>query len=420
MQTEELLNSEGWAAVLETYARCVDVAAALVDHDGALIGEVHNPNPIWLLARAARPDWSGCPFCLDEAGHCTAAADSERTRSLVAVCGLGGYAHTAVPIFVLDRHFGTLLAGQVFDRYPELLLLERVARQYGLSGQTLWRLARQSVPISHATLTTYGNLLSALGQAYLEQRHATILQRELAKSVQELKDANIQLGVKVAELDQSLGEKDILLNEVHHRVNNNLAVIASLLRMQADAFPDEQVAEALRGSQLRVESMALIHAHLYNSADWRAVKFADYAAVLAENLFRAYGIDPSRIQLRVAIGPLDLGVDKAIPAGMILNELISNALKHAFPKGRSGCLLIEGKLEDGLVQLSVQDDGVGLSGSIRRTGEHRYKSLGMTIVNVLCRQLKATFEPPQDSDAGFIFRLTFPQQTFSRARSTVI
>ncbi|MGA3186738.1 MAG: sensor histidine kinase [Bryobacteraceae bacterium] len=87
------------------------------------------------------------------------------------------------------------------------------------------------------------------------------------------------------------------MKEVHHRVNNNLAVIGSLLRMQAEAFPDNQVAEALRGSQLRVESMALIHAHLYNSVDWRAVNFATYTTVLAENLFRAYGVDQSRIHL---------------------------------------------------------------------------------------------------------------------------
>ncbi len=413
MQTAELLNSEGWAAVLETYARSVDLAVALVNHDGVLVGEVHNPKPIWKLVRAARPDWgSGCLFCLDEPGICTAAADAEKTRSLIVMRGLGGYAHTAVPIFLHDQHLGTLLAGQVFDRYPELLLLEQVAHEHRLSGQELWRLARQRVPVSHATLITYGRLLGTLGQAYLEKRHATILQRELAASIQ-------ALNTKVRELDQSLGEKDILLNEVHHRVNNNLAVIASLLRMQAEAFPDDQVANALRDSQLRVESMALIHAHLYNSDEWRAVKFATYTEVLAENLFRAYGIDPSRVRLRVEVGPLELGVDKAIPAGLILNELISNALKHAFPKGRSGCLVIEGKLENGMVHLSVQDDGVGMSGSIEQTAEPRRKSLGMTIINVLCRQLKATFEPPQESGAGSIFRFSFPQQTLSRAASVI-
>jgi len=423
----ELLDSEGWGAVLETYSRSVDVAVALIDHDGALIGKVHNPKPIWKLARAARTSWRGCPFCLDDAGHCTAAADAEQTRSLVVVCGLGGYAHTAIPIFLNSQHMGTLLAGQVFDQYPELLLLEQVAKEYGLSGQECWRLARQGIPVSHATLKTYGNLLGTLGQAYLRERYASILQRELAESnenlrgsVAELKDANSQLGVKVVELDQSLAEKDILLNEVHHRVNNNLAVIGSLLRMQAEAFPDDQVADALRGSQLRVESMALIHAHLYDSVDWRAVNFSSYATVLAENLFRAYGVDQSRIHLRVEIGPLELGVDKAIPAGLILNELISNALKHAFPEGRPGLLFIEGKLHNGQVELSIQDDGVGMGRFAAQTAEPRRKSLGMKIMHILCHQLKGTFEPPRESGepgSGSIFRLSFPRETDSRGEA---
>ncbi len=397
------------------FAQSVDVAVAFVDHDGALIGKCHNPEPIWKLARAARPDWgTGCLFCLDSPGHCTAAAEAERTRSTVMASGMGGFAHTAAPIFLGDRHMGTLLAGQVFSQYPELLLLDGVARKYGLSGQELWRLARQKLPVSSAALKTYGTLLGRLGQAYLQERNATILQGELA-------EANEKLSVKVAALDQSVAEKDILINEVHHRVNNNLAVIGSLLRMQAEAFPDQQVADALRGSQFRVESMALIHAHLYNAVDWRAVNFASYAAVLADSLFRAYGVDPSRIQLRVEIGPLELGVDKAIPAGLILNELISNALKHAFPNGRHGTLSIEGTLHDGQVDLFVRDDGVGMDRATGQTTEPRRKSLGMKIMNILCHQLKGTLEPPQRGAPGIgsTFRLTFPSETAARAASSV-
>jgi two-component sensor histidine kinase len=420
VESAELLNPGGWAAVLETYARCVDVAVALIDRNGVLVGEVHNPKPIWKLVRAARLEWGdGCLFCLDADRHCTAAADAERTRSLVSVRGLGGFAHTAVPIFLHNRHLGTLLAGQVFDDYPELLLLEQLAGAYNLSGQELWRLARQRIPISHASLITFGQLLGTLGQAYLQERHAVILQRELTESNQALKDVNILLNAKLAELDGLLGQKDILLNEVHHRVNNNLTVIGSLLRMQAEAFPDDRVADALRGSQLRVDAMALIHAQLYNSVDWRAVQFGAYAKVLAETLFRGYGIDPLRVQLRVEISPFELGVDKAIPAGLILNELISNTLKHAFPNGRSGFLLIEGRLLDGRVELSVQDNGVGMPGSVGQTVDPRRKSLGMTIVKVLSHQLKAIFEPAQASSAGSLFRISFPQRTLSVAASII-
>jgi two-component sensor histidine kinase len=216
----------------------------------------------------------------------------------------------------------------------------------------------------------------------------------------------------VEELAQSVAEKDILLNEVHHRVNNNLQVIASLLRMQAEGYPNDQVADALRETQLRVESMALIHAHLYNSADWNAVNFAEYTTVLVGNLFVSYGVDPALITGRVEISPFELSVDKAIPAGLILNELISNALKHAFPDGRHGSILVKGGLCDGRVQLVVEDDGTGVSG---KTAERsRRQSLGLKIVEILGRQLKGTFEQPdaaREPGAGSIFRVSFPYRT---------
>jgi len=409
LATQELLDPEGWAEILELYARSVNIAVALVDHESRLIGRCHNPSPVWSQARMARPEWGdGCVFCLEGSDHCTASADAERTESMVMARDLGGYVHVAAPLFIDQQHLGTLLAGQVFDHYPDMLLLERVAREFRLSGQELWDLARQHVPISRATLTIYGKLLGTLGNAYLRERNATILQRTLASTNQQLLRSNKNLEDKVGELAQSVAEKDILLNEVHHRVNNNLAVIGSLLRMQAEAFPDNRVADALKTSQLRLEAMAVIHAQLYNSVDWRAVNFAEYATVLVENLFRAYGVDSSRVSFRVAIENVELSVDKAIPAGLILNELISNALKHAFPDGRQGTIFIRGRCHDGRVELSVQDDGAG----IREPSEpRRNKSLGLKIVDILYRQLKGTFAGPGAADPGpgCTFRLSFPQ-----------
>jgi len=414
---DELLEAESWGNILAIYANSVDVAVAFVNHAGELIGKCHNPQPIWSLARKARPDWGpGCPFCLLAAGQCTAAADAERTHSLILARDLGGYVHIATPVFLGERHLGTLLAGQVFDQYPELLLLEKVAAAFQVSEDELWRLALQRLPMSRATLTVYGNLLGVLGHAYVRERHATILKRSLAETNDELRSSYEALRGKLDELDQSLGEKNVLLNEVHHRVNNNLAVIASLLRMQADASPAEgEVADALRASQNRLESMALIHAQLYNSADWCAVNFAEYVRVLAENLFRSYRVDESRINRRVEISPFNLSVDKAIPAGLILNELISNVLKHAFPNGRRGFILIQGRLRDDRVELLVQDDGAG----IKKTTEPRQrKSLGLKIVEILCRQLKGTFLRPDSAEGaipGSIFHISFPHAPLSRA-----
>jgi len=205
-------------------------------------------------------------------------------------------------------------------------------------------------------------------------------------------------------LAASLAEKEVLLKEVHHRVKNNLQVIASLLRLQANAFSDPELAAALRESQTRVESMAMIHEQLYETQDLRDIDFARYAASLLNNLLQSYGVDDGRVAGHVALDPLPLGVDRAIPAGLILNELISNALKHAFPPGRRGYIWIEGGAREGRIQLSVRDDGVGIPADLQ---SRRPKSLGLEIVNILTRQLKG--ELAVESEHGTAFRISFPQ-----------
>jgi len=227
-------------------------------------------------------------------------------------------------------------------------------------------------------------------------------------------------------LARSLAQKDVLLQEVHHRVKNNLAVIVSLLRLQAGAFTDERLNAALRESQNRVESMALIHEQLYQASDQdgpqpgnaaREVDLARHASQLAAQLFHSYGVQESRIALRVEVPPLPLAVDRAIPAGLILNELISNALKHAFPEGRGGAIAITGNMTEGRIALEVRDNGVGLAPAVDL--EHPV-SAGLRIVQILTRQLKGDFEAgPAGGGAvgsgrsdsqlvGAVFRVTFP------------
>jgi two-component sensor histidine kinase len=205
-------------------------------------------------------------------------------------------------------------------------------------------------------------------------------------------------------LTRSLAEKEILIQEVHHRVKNNLAVIASLLRLQATALADDRLSSALRDSQNRVESMALIHEQLYANADLREVDLAQHASLLAGSLFHSYGIDAARISWRVALEPLRLGVDQAIPLGLIMNELVSNALKHAFPDGRSGELVIEGGRDGRLIYLTVRDNGIGVRPGVERV---RPNSLGMQIIQVLTRQLKGAFEVACAQPATF--RISFPE-----------
>jgi two-component sensor histidine kinase len=225
------------------------------------------------------------------------------------------------------------------------------------------------------------------------------------------KSLNRELREEHARLARSLAEKEVLIKEVHHRVKNNLQIIASLLRLQAEATTESTAAAVLRDSQHRVEAIAIIHEQLYESPDLRQVHLGQQANLLMANLFNAFGVDPARISGQVVVcprpdgNPLVLGVDQAIPAGLILNELISNALKHAFPGERCGSIRVEAHSREGTVQLSVIDDGVGLPEDL---ANRESKSLGLKIVKVLVRQSGGILEMKRD--AGTIFRLSFRER----------
>ena len=203
-----------------------------------------------------------------------------------------------------------------------------------------------------------------------------------------------------------LDEKEVLLKEVHHRVKNNLAVIASLLSLQAGTCGNERVASALRASQHRVESMALIHEQLYATADLAGIDLAKHITMLVTGLFHSYGVDPARVSWHVAMEPLELGLDQAIPAGLILGELISNVLKHGFPDGRVGSIGISAVRDCGQIQLTVTDDGAGVPEGV---DFEKPKSLGMQIIKILARQLKGTFVVANRNPATF--KISFPEVT---------
>jgi len=180
-------------------------------------------------------------------------------------------------------------------------------------------------------------------------------------------------------------EKEILLQEIHHRVKNNLQIITSLLRMQSRAVQDPALSEALRECQNRVASMALIHDKLYRAPDLARVSFGEYVRDLTNNILTSYALPARSVRVRLDIDDLSLSLDCAVPCGLILNELMSNCLKHAFPVGHSGTVYIglhaEGEEELCLV---VRDDGVGLPADVDLG---RTSSLGWRLIRALVEQL---------------------------------
>ncbi len=183
----------------------------------------------------------------------------------------------------------------------------------------------------------------------------------------------------------SLAEKEVLLKEVHHRVKNNLQIISSLLDLQSEYIRDEESRAFIRESQSRIRSMALIHQKLYQSERFAFVDFREYIEELVEDLFVSYARGPQQVRLNVSVGDVTLGMDEAIPCGLIVNELVSNSLKHAFPGGRKGTLTVSCHAgETGEIALTVADTGVGLPpGFDCRNAE----TLGLQLVTMLVRQL---------------------------------
>jgi two-component sensor histidine kinase len=236
---------------------------------------------------------------------------------------------------------------------------------------------------------------------------------------------------KQKEAEESLQRlEEIRKKEIHHRIKNNLQVISSLLELQAERFNEKRVLEASHESKNRVASMAIIHEELYKSKNNEALDFSQYLQKLIAALFRSYTVREGDVKMYLDIEETFLGMDTAVPLGIIINELISNSLKHAFPPGRKGEIRIklyrteEVKENEGI---SNNNDSIGSKNSDDKTIQYRLlvsdngvgfpedidlkntSSLGLQLVNILVEQLEGTIE--LEKDEGTVFRIIFKENS---------
>jgi two-component sensor histidine kinase/integral membrane sensor domain MASE1 len=225
--------------------------------------------------------------------------------------------------------------------------------------------------MSTATLISVGRVSQAQRSAEEGERRSLELEERVR--------------LRTAELSATLAEREVLLQEIHHRVKNNLQVISSLINMQMRCLEDSVSRDALTECQARVYTIALIHETLYESRDYSDMPFSDYVRSLATSVFQLGGA-PETISLQLELEPVTLPIDRAIPCGLILNELLVNALKHAFPDGRAGRISIRLQQRDAdRVTLLVCDDGIGGREPVDRTNGE----LGMQLVATLAQQIHA-------------------------------
>lgn len=294
-----------------------------------------------------------------------------------------------------------------FEEQPDLVLLDVVLP--GMDGLDVCRRikADASQPVTLVALLSNFQISSENQATGLEAGADEYIVRPVDNR-EFLARVAALLRIKRAEdaLLERTREKELLLQEIHHRVKNNLQVISSLLDMQSLVIQDPEASQALQDSRHRVKAMAFVHDRLYQFPDVTSIDVGNYVHTIAEHLFGAYGARAMKVSLDIQTDDIVLDLDSAIPCGLIINELVSNALKHAFPpeNTRAGHIRIGfHSLDHDQLALSVSDDGAGLPYDLVLD---QPPSLGLRLVTMLTRQLGGKIE--MISNTGTAFKIIFP------------
>ncbi|MDZ7262642.1 MAG: ATP-binding protein, partial [candidate division KSB1 bacterium] len=296
-------------------------------------------------------------------------------------------------VFLITSKLQQIISGPI-------LHLAQVARDVSVRKDYSIRALKQGQDELGFLTERFNEMLSQIQDrdAALQKTHDELKRRaqELQKELTERKRAEEQLKA-------SLREKEVLLKEIHHRVKNNLQIISSLIYLQSKNIQDKEVLQMFQESQNRVKSMALIHEKLYKSKDLARIDCAEYIKSLVTHLFHSYRVHSNAIKLEIDVDDIPLSIDTAIHCGMIINELVSNSLKHAFPSGKAGEIRIKARSgNDNKFTLIVSDDGVGFPKDL---DFQNTKSLGLQLVCNLTNQLGGSIE--LDTSRGTLFKINF-------------
>jgi len=226
--------------------------------------------------------------------------------------------------------------------------------------------------------------------------------RELSQINQKLLGEIAERKLVEEALNKSIKEKDVLLKEIHHRVKNNLQIVSSLLSLQSQYVNEPGSVELFKESQSRIISMALIHEKLYQTGDLTRINLSEYANELIGDLFRSYSVNTHLMKYQIESKNILLDINTAIPCGLIINELVTNSIKHAFPDNRSGEIKIDIQCHDGNCILKIADNGVGFPDDL---DINDVKTLGLQLVTSLTKQLDGTIE--LDREGGTCFTIKF-------------
>ncbi len=264
---------------------------------------------------------------------------------------------------------------------------------------------------ANVPLVVHGQMIGILNMCRDHDEAFSAQQMEIAAEVADslavaVYQARLQEALRdnMAHLQESLREKEVLLQEIHHRVKNNLQVVSSLLNLQKGNINDRDIIATLEESRSRVKAMALVHEWLYRSEDFARINFADYLRSLTAHLFSTYNVDAQRVRLEIKGKDFALSIDQAVPCGLIINEIVTNALAHAFPDAREGRITVSLESKGRRRELTISDDGVGLPEDVNW---HNTQTLGLQLISILTQQMGGTVKV--DRTNGTAFHITFVQ-----------
>lgn len=286
---------------------------------------------------------------------------------------------------------GEIALGLVEEYAPELALLDiRLSESEGaLDGiETAWEL-RSRFNIPSIYLTAYAD------EDFLQRARQTEPYGYLVKPLQELSLlGTLEMAVAKIEVDRqlqtALQQKEMLMKEILHRTKNNMFAISSLLSLQSNYIKDQQMLEIFKETQNRIQSMAMVQEKLYRSQDIARIDLSEYLHDLAYTIFSNYSLSSDKVSLKFEMQPVIVSVDTAIPCGLLLNELLTNAIKYAFPDDRAGEIEISLYPQaDGRVELGIRDSGVGIHADL---DIENTTSLGLQLVHSFIVQLGAECE----------------------------
>jgi len=308
-----------------------------------------------------------------------------------------------------SRPFANAFTEFVIRSRKGVILNENIMASLKLLGVTGSSIEAKS--LISAPMTAGEKVLGVITIQDFEKENAfTQSQLELLTTVGSQAAIALENSYLYSEVTKQLREKEILLQEVHHRVKNNLQVMSSLIKLQARYIKDERMLDLIKETGGRLQSMAIVHTKLYNSGNYEFINFGEYVKNLIESFQNTYGYKLRNIKFETDISDIIINIDTAIPSGLIINELISNSIKYAFPGDAAGTIAISlHRVDGGKLNLVVKDNGTGVDDGIDLS---KADSLGIQLVTLLTRQMNGTLDIKSSKGNGTSFDITFEEAVY--------